>query len=74
MAMPRQQIAQNRAEWAFWDATRIVPGTVNEFPFFTFLFADLHAHMIVMPLSLALLGLALAFLRGWTRVQPGARR
>ncbi len=54
----------NRPEWAFWDATRIVPGTVNEFPFFTFLFADLHAHMIVMPLSLALLGLGVAVARG----------
>ena len=40
-------------------------GTVNEFPFFTFLFADLHAHMIVMPLSLALLGLGVAVVRGW---------
>ena len=54
----------DRPEWAFWDATRIVQGTVNEFPFFTFLFADLHAHMIVMPLSLALLGLGLAWARG----------
>jgi len=52
-----------RPEWAFWDATRVVQGTVNEFPFFTFLFADLHAHMIVMPISLALLGLTVAFVR-----------
>ncbi len=65
-----EQWAQGRGEWAYWDATRIVAGTVNEFPFFTFLFGDLHAHMIVMPLSLALLGLAFAFARwllggGW---------
>ena len=60
----------SRPEWAFWDATRIVAGTVNEFPFFTFLFADLHAHMIVMPLSLALLGLGVAWVRGW---EIGAR-
>jgi uncharacterized membrane protein len=61
-----EQLPKNRPEWAFWDATRIVPGTVNEFPFFTFLFADLHAHMIVMPLSLALLGLGVAWVRrGW---------
>ncbi|MCU0495053.1 MAG: DUF2298 domain-containing protein, partial [Chloroflexaceae bacterium] len=53
----------SRPEWAFWDATRIVQGTVNEFPFFTFLFADLHAHMIVMPFSLALLGLTVALVR-----------
>ena len=55
----RAQWANGRPEWAYWDATRIVQGTVNEFPFFTFLFGDLHAHMLVMPLSLALLGLSL---------------
>ncbi|RRR77814.1 MAG: hypothetical protein EI684_01015, partial [Candidatus Viridilinea halotolerans] len=54
---------KGRPEWAYWDATRIVNGTVNEFPFFTFLFGDLHAHMLVMPLSLALLGLAVAYAR-----------
>jgi YYY domain-containing protein len=57
-----EQAAVGRLEWAYWDATRIVPGTVNEFPFFTFLFGDLHAHMLVMPLSLALLGLSVAYL------------
>ncbi len=58
-----EQAAMGRSEWAYWDATRIVAGTVNEFPFFTFLFGDLHAHMLVMPLSLALLGLSVAYLR-----------
>jgi len=50
-----------RPEWAFWDATRVVSiktgdGVINEFPFFTFLFADLHAHMIGLPLLVAALG------------------
>lgn len=64
----------HRPEWAFWDATRIVSGTVNEFPFFTFLFADLHAHMIVMPFSLALLGLTVALVRMATHpARTGAR-
>ncbi len=53
----------HRPEWAYWDATRIIEGTVNEFPFFTFLFADMHPHMIVMPFSLALLGLIVAVVR-----------
>ncbi len=53
----------HRPEWAYWDATRIVEGTVNEFPFFTFLFADVHPHMIVMPLSLGLLGVSVALVR-----------
>lgn len=58
-----EQLPKGRPEWAFWDATRIVSGTVNEFPFFTFLFADLHAHMIVMPFALAMLGLTVALVR-----------
>ncbi|WP_097654433.1 DUF2298 domain-containing protein [Candidatus Chloroploca asiatica] len=64
-----EQATRGRGEWAYWDATRIVEGTVNEFPFFTFLFGDLHAHMLVMPLSLALLGLAVAYLLILPRVQ-----
>ncbi|MGW8161336.1 MAG: DUF2298 domain-containing protein, partial [Desulfobulbales bacterium] len=35
----------------FWDASRIVPGTINEFPFWTALFADLHGHFIGMVFS-----------------------
>lgn len=35
---------------AFWDPTRIIPGTINEFPYFSFLFADLHAHVMSMPI------------------------
>ncbi len=57
----------HRPEWAFWDATRIVDGTVNEFPFFTFLFADLHAHMIALPFALALVGLTVALVR-WVTI------
>ncbi len=53
----------HRPEWAFWDATRIVRGTINEFPFFTFLFADLHAHMIVMPFALAVVAVLVALVR-----------
>jgi YYY domain-containing protein len=51
----------------FWRSSRLMPPDppgfeINEFPFFTFLFADPHAHLFVMPLTLAALGLAMAFL------------
>ena len=63
-----QQACRGRAEWAFWDATRLVgmdlqDSTINEFPFFTFLFADLHAHMIALPLALLALGLMVALVQ-----------
>jgi YYY domain-containing protein len=50
----------------YWDATRLFdhPGTFAEFPFFTFLYADLHAHMMSMPLVILVLGCALAFVCG----------
>ena len=54
---------------AFWLPDHIPGGAgaswhITEFPFFTFLFADLHAHMMVIPFTLLTLGLGLALLVG----------
>ena len=52
-------------DW-FWTASRAInaePGEVQpitEFPYFTFLYADLHAHMIAFPLSMLALGWAVS--------------
>jgi len=50
-------------EW-YWNASRAIPAgpyeaVITEFPFFTFLYADLHAHLIAMPLTFLSLALAL---------------
>ncbi|MEZ4505772.1 MAG: DUF2298 domain-containing protein [Thermomicrobiales bacterium] len=47
---------------AFWTPTRIIDGTVNEFPYFSFLFADLHPHMMAIPFSLLTMVLALGII------------
>jgi len=50
-------------DWWFWNASRVIPDTINEFPFFTFTYADLHAHMIALPLTLLGLATALSLVR-----------
>ena len=47
-------------DWWFWNASRVIPDTINEFPFFTFTYADLHAHMLALPLTLLALAVAVA--------------
>lgn len=42
----------------YWASSRVIPQTINEFPFWTFLFADLHPHLIAMPFGLLVVGLA----------------
>ncbi|MGC9395996.1 MAG: DUF2298 domain-containing protein [Anaerolineae bacterium] len=61
-----------RAEWWYWNATRVIPvldgevGPINEFPAFTFLYADLHAHMMALPLTQVALAIALQWGLGTT--------
>jgi YYY domain-containing protein len=63
----------------FWRPTRMMPPDppgfeVTEFPFFTFLFADLHAHLLALPLALLSVGLSLNLLllprAGWRASLP----
>lgn len=49
--------------FSYWTASRIIPGTINEFPLFAFLNGDLHAHMLSTPFLLLIAGLGLAYLR-----------
>ncbi len=47
----------------FWATSRVIKDTINEYPFWSFLFADLHAHVLVMPFSLTFVALALWWVR-----------
>ncbi len=45
----------------YWNPSRTIPGEpITEFPFFTFLYADFHAHLIAMPIVLAAIGWGLS--------------
>ena len=56
----------------FWATSRVIPpNAINEYPIWSFLFADLHAHVLAMPFTTAFLALLLLFV---TRERPlGAR-
>ncbi|HTD51764.1 MAG TPA: DUF2298 domain-containing protein, partial [Thermoanaerobaculia bacterium] len=47
----------------FWATSRVVPNTINEYPFWSLLFADLHAHVLAIPLFLFFASCALEFVR-----------
>ncbi|HUW96545.1 MAG TPA: DUF2298 domain-containing protein, partial [Anaerolineae bacterium] len=47
------------ASFDYWRSSRVIPQTINEFPYWSYLFADLHPHMIGIPVTIFLLALAL---------------
>jgi YYY domain-containing protein len=55
-----------RGEW-YWNPSRVIPpgpgNEITEFPFFTFLYSDLHAHMIVLAMATFVIAWALATVR-----------
>lgn len=61
-------------DW-YWIPSRAIPAPgevepITEFPYFTVLYADLHAHLLALPLALLTLGLILALVIGglkWRR-------
>ncbi len=62
-------------QW-YWNPSRAITpgegeaGPITEFPFFTFLYGDLHAHMVSRPLTI----LGLAWGLAWLRSAAGAKR
>jgi YYY domain-containing protein len=49
-------------DWT-WGASRALTGAITEFPYFTGLYADLHAHVVALPLTVLVIALAYAIAR-----------
>ena len=52
---------QHRELWLgydWWSPSRVVPNTITEFPAFSFVLADLHAHVLALPFAALAVGLA----------------
>ncbi|MCA2001597.1 MAG: DUF2298 domain-containing protein [Chloroflexi bacterium] len=60
-----------RGEW-YWNPSRVIPpgpgNEITEFPLFTLLYSDLHAHMLVMPLTLLIIAWAVAFVKSHAKM------
>ena len=48
----------------WWRGTRIIPNTITEFPFFSFLLGDLHPHLMSIPLTFVAMAFAASTWRG----------
>ena len=59
-------------DW-YWDPSRVVPpgpgNAITEFPLFTFIYSDLHGHMLVMPIALLAISWALSVVAGRAKWQ-----
>ena len=67
-----QLLPYAQGDW-YWNPSRVIPpgpgNEITEFPLFTFLYSDLHAHMLAMPLALLALVWALGVVRA-RRITP----
>lgn len=62
--VPPGDVLTQLSAYNYWPASRVIPDTINEFPYFSFIQADLHAHMIAIAFQLLMIALLLNLLRG----------
>ncbi len=57
------EVLESARSFSYWSASRVIPDTINEFPLFSWLNGDLHAHMMGTPFLLLAAALAFAYYR-----------
>jgi YYY domain-containing protein len=67
MTLSGASLPMGPGDW-YWNPSRVIPplggNEITEFPLFTFIYSDLHAHMIAIPLALLAVSWALAVVLG----------
>ena len=71
IAADGEAVAWSPAEFSYWDASRVIDGTINEFPLFAWLNGDLHAHMLSTPFTILVAALCFSY---WVTPGPEVRR
>ncbi len=61
-------------DYWFWYPTRLIPFTIHEFPYFTGTYADLHAHVVALPITVLVIGLCFALAQDGRRIAMSALR
>ena len=62
----------NPAAYSFWDASRAIKNVVDEFPAFSAILGDFHAHHLALPWLIAWLAIGIAGRRWLLNAAPGS--
>jgi YYY domain-containing protein len=60
-------------EYDWFAASRVIDDTINEFPWFSFLLGDLHAHVLALPFTLVVIAFAAQLAVAGPRLEPRGR-
>ncbi len=66
---PARPALDSFLDWV-WAGSRAIPDAITEFPFFTGLYADLHAHVVALPMTVAAIALSYDLARRPLRTCP----